>query len=94
MTPQPIFFAVTRSFWLGILPALALFFEIAVALVSDAGLHGPLSDLIVVLFPAWTAEGVHRVLQLLAPVTAIIVAHQRRGAARPYTLRISPDTLK
>jgi hypothetical protein len=90
---RPIFFAWTRSFWFGLLPAIALTINVVVSLASESALHGPLVNLLLTLFPSWDVVLIESALQIAAPLTAIIVAQQRAHAARPYTLRLSRETL-
>lgn len=85
----PIFIGWTRSFWLGILPALLVALDVAVALINgitaDASLAPPVAQ-----FVGWMIGADPVVIEgwmlRLAPVLALIIAHQRSGAARPYTL--------
>ena len=89
---KPIFIGITRSFWLGIIPAVLVLLDIAVML-AQAGTVGPVADLMAILLPisAETATGLLRGAGALA---ALILAHQRSGSARPYTWRANAETLK
>lgn len=97
MDRTPIFFAWTRSFWLGIFPALLTGMDLLLIMSSDAATAGPVAQVLSILLSilasapgfAWlaaTPEQVGAFMQALAPIYAIIVGHQRAGAARPYTL--------
>lgn len=79
----PIFIGWTRSFWLGIVPAIMVLADLLMAIGSD-GAVGPISGVISVML-GLPPEKVEQVLRGVAGVAALIVAHQRRGAARPYT---------
>lgn len=102
MTPAPIFIGITRSFLLGILPALLTAVDILFQMFSDPAVGGPVARAIafaanvvtgVVLGAAVVdAEQVEATMRALAPVYAFIVAQQRAGAARPYTM--DPRALK
>ena len=86
---DPIFFAWTRSFWLGLFPALLTAIDVAFALFSDPAAGAPVSALIAwavgFVFPSVAADQIAATMQALAPVYAIIIAQQRSGASRPYT---------
>ncbi|MCA0846129.1 hypothetical protein [Salipiger thiooxidans] len=86
----PIFIGWTRSFWLGIVPALMVLADLIVALFTDATI-GPIAGVISVML-GLPPEKVEQVLRGVAGVAALIVAHQRRGAARPYTA--NPKAIK
>lgn len=89
MTPDPIFFAWTRSFWLGVMPAILTVLDVVVVFATstlgDPTLHGPVAEMLSWLLPVDPARA-QAVMQTLAPVYALIVAQQRAGAARPYTI--------
>lgn len=80
----PIFIAWTRSFWLGIVPLLMVGADMLAAL-SDAGGIGPVAALIAGL-TGWDAAQVESALRGVAVVAGVIIAQQRSGSARPYTL--------
>lgn len=97
MERAPIFFAWTRSFWLGIFPALLTAIDLLIVLMADASTAGPVAAALSIVLSvpaalpgfAWVAatpEQIGAFMQALAPIYALIVGHQRRGAARPYTL--------
>lgn len=102
MNPSPIFFAWTRSFWFGWLPALLTFIDVLMGLFNDPTLAAPVAGLITSsldLVAAWvgvestvTAGQVEATMRALSPLYALIVAQQRGGAARPYTA--DPRALK
>lgn len=86
--PEPIFIGWTRSFWAGILPILLIAVDVATQLVGmlgDATLGPPIAGLIAALF-GYDAAEVEAVMLKLAPVFAIVIAQQRAGASRPYSL--------
>jgi len=100
---DPIFFAVTRSFLFGILPALLTLADILFTASASAETAAPVAALIAAMlntlssipflgFLDTTAEAVHNTMTALAPVYALIVGQQRAHAARPYT--IDPRALK
>lgn len=97
MDRTPIFFAWTRSFWLGIFPAVLTGIDLLLALMADSATAGPVAMVLSVLLsvPAalpgfgWlaaTPEQVGAFMQAMAPIYALIVGQQRSGAARPYTI--------
>ncbi|RRH70040.1 hypothetical protein [Falsigemmobacter faecalis] len=86
---RPIFIGRTRSFWLGILPALLIVLDVvtwlAAAVFSDPQLVPPVATLAgwmlgldVVVIEEWMLR--------MSPLFALIIAQQRAGSARPYTL--------
>ncbi|MFT4015035.1 MAG: hypothetical protein QM682_16930 [Paracoccus sp. (in: a-proteobacteria)] len=84
-TIAPIFIGKTRSFWLGILPLLLTLANSVLASVSAGGDGGPVAALIARLF-GWEPEIVKGWLLLIAPVWGLIIAQQRAGLTRPYTI--------
>lgn len=97
MERTPIFFAWTRSFWLGIFPALLTGIDLLLVLTADSATAGPVAAVLSALLavPAalpglgWlaaTPDQVGAFMQAMAPIYALIVGQQRSGAARPYTL--------
>lgn len=82
---SPIFILVTRSFLLGVLPALATLLDVVVALTSNSEVSGPVAALLAFVLGA-DPSTVHQWMLSLSPIFALIVAHQRRGKARPYTV--------
>lgn len=97
MTPEPIFFAWTRSFWFGIFPALLTIVDTMFNLFTTAETSVPAAAVIAAVLNTlaalpWldvlqtTPEAVHRAMTALAPVYAMIVGYQRMHAARPYTI--------
>lgn len=80
---MPIFIAWTRSFWLGILPALLVLLDLLIQ-ISAAETLGPIAGLIAYI-TGWSADAIQEAMRGVAAVAALIVAHQRRGSNRPYT---------
>jgi hypothetical protein len=85
----PIFFAWTRSFWLGIVPSLLIVLDVivqvAAAMVANPGLTPPVASLIgwmlgadPVVIEGWMLR--------FAPLFALLIAQQRSGSSRPYTI--------
>lgn len=100
---DPIFFAVTKSFLFGLLPALLTILDLLFNAFASADTALPVAAIIAAVLNTvaslpWleslqtTPEGVHRVMTALAPAYALIVGQQRMHAARPYT--IDPRALK
>lgn len=99
---EPIFFAWTRSFWLGIFPALLTIVDVTFSLFSTAETSVPVAGVVAAFIGVFsntfglgwsiTAEAVHQFMTHLAPIYAMIVGYQRMHAARPYT--INPRHLK
>lgn len=81
---KPIFIFWTRSFWFGILPAILIALDLMTQIVT-ANQTGVVAEMIA-LIPGISAEVAEKVLRGFAPFAALIVAWQRAGAARPYTL--------
>lgn len=96
---EPIFILWARSFWLGILPLFVVMTDIVMSMFSmlmDTNVNVPMALAIAtvvnfagslfghgqVVDPALVEEGMLK----LAPLFGLIVAHQRSGAARPYSL--------
>ena len=99
---EPIFFAWTRSFWLGIFPALLTAADVTFNLFSSSETSIPVAGVLAAFIGVFssifglewsiTAEAVHQFMTNLAPIYAMIVGYQRMHAARPYT--IDPRHLK
>ncbi len=85
MNQEPIFILWARSFWLGILPLVLAGLDLLIALGSSETV-GPISAAIEALTGV-SAETAEKVLRGLAVLSGLIVAHQRRGASRPYTAK-------
>lgn len=83
---SPVFIGRTRSFWLGILPALLLMVEGLSSLVTDPEMALPLARLVSALSGMAVPEA-EQILLRFSPLLALVVASQRAGAVRPYTLR-------
>lgn len=88
---RPIFIGITRSFWLGIVPALLVALDLLVAL-AQSDTVGPVAELLE-LTTGINAATATTLMRGIAPLAAIIIAQQRAGAARPYTLKVNPETL-
>lgn len=88
----PIFFAWTRSFWLGVFPALLVAIDVLSSVVLDPEAVGPVAEFIGMLTGV-SAGQVEDYLMRIAPIFALIVAHQRRGENRPYTVKATRETL-
>lgn len=86
-TIAPIFIGRTRSFWLGIVPAILTLIDVIAGSVGNGTAEPIASGLAAILGPLTgvTAEGIHGFMLAVAPLCALIVAHQRGGLARPYT---------
>ena len=93
----PIFFAVTKSFLLGLLPAILTLIDVLFSLASSAETATPIAVVIAAFlnvlsglpamdFLAVTREQVHETMTQLAPIYAMIVGYNRAHAARPYTI--------
>ena len=93
----PIFFAWTKSFWLGLFPAALTILDIAFQMFSSAETSLPVATVIAAFLGVFsnlfnigwavTAEMVHGFMTNLAPIYAMIVGYQRMHAARPYTIQ-------
>lgn len=86
----PIALWQTKSFWLGILPALLTLLDMLFrAATGDAEALPVASAVYYVLgqFVDWTPEAIHHVMRSIAPIYAFIVAQQRSGITRPYSLK-------
>lgn len=85
MEPRPLFILWARSFWLGILPSVLAFLEFAIVALSDQANIGPIAAAISAVFGVDT-DSVYQFMVTLVPLFSLIVAHQRRGQNRPYSL--------
>lgn len=96
---EPIFILWARSFWFGILPLVMIAADIVVSMASmlmDTNTNVPMALAITavvnfvgalfghgqVVDPATVEDSMLK----LAPLFGLIVAQQRSGAARPYSL--------
>ena len=86
-TVAPIFIAKTRSFWLGIVPAALTLIDVIAGAASDGSAEPIAGALAAIIGPLTgiTAESIHSFMLAVAPLCALIVAHQRSGLSRPYT---------
>jgi len=99
---EPIFFAWTKSFWLGLFPALLTIVDVGFTMFSNTETSMPIATVVAAFIGVFsnlfsmgwaiTAEMVHGFMTNLAPLYAMIVGYQRMHAARPYT--IDPRALK
>ena len=92
-TIAPILITKTRSFWLGIVPASLTLVDVIAGSVSN-GTSEPIAGAIAALTgPVFgiSADDVHRFMLAIAPQCALIIAHQRSGIARPYTVTPSRE---
>lgn len=83
---SPVFIGSTRSFWLGILPAVLLVLEGLSSLIAEPEMAQPLARVLAALSGMAVPEA-ERILLRLSPLLALVVASQRAGSVRPYTLR-------
>lgn len=84
---KPIAFWKTRSFWFGWFPAALTGLDVIAGELSS-GTTGPVSKAIAVLlgsFTGWTPQEIESAMLAVAPIYALVVAHQRRGINQPYT---------
>jgi hypothetical protein len=81
----PVFIGRTRSFWLGILPALLVSADVLSTLVADPATALPVARLLAAL-SGLSVEEAGGLLLRLSPLFALVVASSRAGAARPYSL--------
>lgn len=92
-TITPILITKTRSFWLGIVPAILTLLDVIARTASD-GSSEPIAGAIAAIlepFARITADQVHSFMLAVAPICALIVAHQRSGVSRPYTTSIEKE---
>lgn len=88
MSREPIFFAITRSFWLAVT---------TVALILEQGepMIRAVAQLGVSLLGTGEVEAVVGWVQTVAPIaTLALLVQQRAGASRPYTARPTRRALK
>ena len=88
----PVFFAKTRSFWLGIVPGALTAVDVAFQVLGSAD-GGPVADALAMVLSAFgadvTGEAIATTMQRLAPLYLLIFAQQRGTFSgklpRPYT---------
>lgn len=82
----PIFFLRTKSFWLGIFPALLVLADLIVSLgdPSNAPVAAVIAWAVHTVYPAVTVPEVASALQKAALVLPLVVAWFRKGITRPY----------
>ena len=90
-TIAPIFIAKTRSFWLGIVPLILTLLDSVFASIGEGGDGGPVANLIAAAVGA-DPENVRGWLLLIAPVWGLVIAQQRAGLSRPYTMNPATET--
>ncbi len=86
--PEPLFIGYARSFWFGILPTLLILLDVMVQLfnlAADATVGPPIAGAIAGLLGADAAK-VETTMRALSPLFALVIAQQRAGAARPYSI--------
>lgn len=88
----PIFIGWTRSFWLGIVPIFVVILDLIVSLTAP-GTIGPVSTFIASLTKL-TPDQVASIMKGVGTIAGLIIAHQRRGSSRPYTLKVNSETLR
>lgn len=84
---KPIAFWKTRSFWFGWFPAALTGLDVLAGELSS-GSAGPVSKALAALlgaFTGWTPDEIESAMLAVAPIYALVVAHQRRGINQPYT---------
>jgi hypothetical protein len=84
----PIAFWKTKSFWFGWFPAFVTILNVALAELST-GSAGPVSQALFFIIgnvlPV-TADDIAEFMIKISPLYALIVAQQRAGLSRPYTV--------
>lgn len=83
----PIFVLITRSFWLGV-GAVAVYLQAGEPVVRAT------ADLACLALGCDPDAVTGHLMGLLPLVLWLLALHQRSGAARPYTLRMTPETLR
>lgn len=84
---KPIAFWKTRSFWFGWLPAGVTLLDVVAGELST-GSTGPVSQGIAAVLgtvTGWSPQEIEQAMLSIAPIYALVVAHQRRGVNQPYT---------
>lgn len=92
-TIAPIFIAKTRSFWFGIVPAVLTMIDVILRAFTEGGqepVAAAISTVLGQIF-GWTPDQIHNAMVALAPLYALIIAQQRAGLARPYTMDLSKE---
>lgn len=91
-TIAPIFFAKTRSFWLGIVPTSLTALDLAFSTLTGENaipVANAIASAVNLVGIDWTGEQIAAVMQTLLPLYLLIFAQQRgtfSGAVpRPYT---------
>lgn len=93
----PIFILNTKSFWLGIAPAVLTLLDIMVAWGAGDPSAAPVATALAAVLgwaTGWTADDIHRVMVVIAPIYTLIVAQQRSGITRPYAATPSASAAK
>lgn len=85
---KPIAFWKTRSWWLGVFPALLTLLD-GIMQQLDSPAAVPVANSIAILLNAFgidlTGQDIVGYMRAIAPLYAVIVMHQRRGINRPYS---------
>lgn len=99
---EPIFILWARSFWLGILPTLLIVLDVVTNLLADPVQGPPIAGVLSAVFSSvlgvfgFTSHVdpvvVESTMLKLSPLFALVIAHQRSGAARPYSLNPRDST--
>lgn len=88
-TIAPITFWKTRSFWFGWFPALLTLLDSAFQLIDTAAAV-PVANALAMILSLFGAdisgEDIAVFMKTIAPLYALIVAQQRGGLSRPYTM--------
>lgn len=82
---KPIFIGWTRSFWAGILPVALVGVDMVFQALTDPSVGPPVAGLVARVF-GFDADQVEAVMMRLTPLFALVIAQQRSGNARPYTM--------
>ena len=81
---KPIWIFWTRSFWFGVFPAIIAALGFISQLLGPERV-GAVAAAIAAIF-GWPVDTVEAIIRGLGAASAFVVAYQRGGAGRPYTL--------
>lgn len=92
-TIVPIFIAKTRSFWLGIVPAALTLIDVMFQVFTTEGNEPVAAAIAAILGPvtSWTPDQIASFMKGMAPLYAFIIAQQRGGLSRPYTIDLTKE---